>query len=150
MAAHIAHNYVNVVITAIMLCLNVAFLLYTYKLEHSGCKCALDWHRTFMECALALFVVLGVASMFGWKEPAWMSLLVFLVTVAYITVTRMFIKRIQHQACACAKSDTFDVLNVVNYVQIAMAALITLYVIVIGITLVSGESHTGASSRRRR
>lgn len=114
-----------------MVALNAAFLYYMEQLEHNGCRCAQNWRRSFAEASLALFVILGLADIFGFSmSNAWLSMMSALLFVAYVVITRQFIHLVQHTHCSCAQSTTFNVLNVVNYIQIAVLCFVLLEVVI--------------------
>ncbi len=115
-----------------MIALNGLFLYYMDQLEHSGCKCANNWRRSFAEGTLALFVILGLVSLFGYTVTnPWVRMLTLLLYVAYVVITRQFIHMVKSKNCSCAESKTLTVLNIVNYVQIALLCFGLLEVVIL-------------------
>ena len=118
-----------------MIVLNAYFLYYTYQLDKPGsaCLCSLGWRRSFIEASLLMFVVVGIVGLVvDWEDHfLWLSALYYGVIVAYLLVTRDFIRKMEHTQCGCAESRAFQLLNVVNVVGlfvlgVAIFALVAL------------------------
>jgi hypothetical protein len=120
----LAVHAASVVISLAMITLNGFFLYYAYDLERTGCRCALDWRREFMVGSLFLFIALGIAELFGWSGNTWVSMIRGVVIIAYLIITRQFISMIDKKDCDCAETRTYNVLNVVNIVQLVVMGFI--------------------------
>ena len=121
----------GVVLSLAMIALNAMFLYYMDQLKRDGCKCAMNWRRMFAEGTLALLVVVGLADMFGYNiTNVWVRMLTAVVFVSYVVITRQFIHMVQETHCSCANSKTFAVLNIVNYIQIAVLCFVLLEVVI--------------------
>ena len=130
-------SIITTIIAVAMLVLNSIFLYYTYELQQKGCTCALTWQRKFMEVTLFLFIIINVLNIVGWNYTSpWIKLFMVLVTVAYVVVTRQFIQDVKNKQCTCADTRAYDVLNVVNYIQIALL-VISLVLLVFSMIFIS-------------
>jgi hypothetical protein len=105
--------------------LNAWFLYYVDELKRRGCQCALGWRRTFMQASLMVFILMGILGfVMDWKKHfLWLAALFNLITIAYVIVTREFINDIKGSSCKCAETDAFEVLGIVNIIQIFFLVL---------------------------
>lgn len=142
-----------VVLSVAMLAINAYFLYYMDRLERDGCKCAQGWKRTFVEGSLILWLASAVIHIFVGLDSTWFWVgpIVQLVILANIFVTRAFIMQIKSGQCACAKTDAFKLLNIVNGVQLGFlaAALLIIIIVLVGAFARSHtpQLHTGSRSK---
>lgn len=114
----------------------------------------MGWRRNVMEGALALFVLVSIIGLFVNNLQAHfplLGLMFFGITLAYIFVARDFITQIKGTHCDCAQSQAFEVLNVVNWIQLFFVANVMLSVflkIAFMVTVGRAPAQVGRASRR--
>jgi hypothetical protein len=114
-----AARVVSLLLLLAWVAFNAYFLYYVDQLSRTGCQCALGWHRTFMEFSLVAFIIMTFVAMAApmlMLTSPWLRLAMLVLSVAYIIVARMFI----HEVRQCAELRAFEVLNVWNWIQIAL------------------------------
>lgn len=141
-----ASAWVSIAWSIAMIALNAFFLNYAYQLGHHGCTCAQTWRRKYIEFTLVLFILVGAASLVGWRSHVpWVGMLLLAVTIAYVVVTRLFIEDVQDKKCECAQTIAFDALNIVNIINMVSLGIVALGVVVMIILWLRG----GSSAVRR-
>ena len=139
---------VFVILDIARIVLNAFFLYYTYHLQKSGCSCAMNWRRTFMEVSLFIFVLLGLLRLFGMRRNVWVDMFDAILFVTYVVITRQFLLMMKRSQCYCARNKTFKWLDIINYLQIVMLCLLLLiHVIKAGVHQSIKDSAAGTIRR---
>jgi hypothetical protein len=149
----VAGRAVNAIVLFSWLILDAIFLYYVDHIRRTGCVCAMGWKRTFMQVALIAFIASYLLMIIGWRASTRaMRVLIhsFLVilSVAFIAVTRSFINDIKRSDCACARTTVYSILNIINYLRIALL-IIGFVVVVIGTTYIQDVIETDPKYRSR-
>lgn len=97
--------------------------LYIRELERTGCECSKDWKRDFIYIYVCIFIPLAVIRIFL-KIPGIITVVMSLLTIFFIGVVYFYIEELKKKKCECSVSDTRKVLEIVNYIQIGLFALV--------------------------
>lgn len=130
----------NAVLSLILVAINIWVLVYLFRLESIGCKCAMDWRRTYV---IAYLIVSIVYSAFVWfltyrfsksaligadsRIPAItlgvLSLVMLIAGILYIVFGMQYISRLREEKCECSDDVAREVWEVVLYIHIAFLVL---------------------------
>lgn len=97
--------------------------LYIRELERTGCDCSKDWKRDFIYIYICLIVPIFVIRIFL-KVPGIITSVMAMLTLFFIGVVYFYIEELKKKKCECSVSDTRKVLEIVNYIQIGLIAII--------------------------
>ena len=126
------------------------FLLnYIFRLESTGCACAKDWRRTYIQFYLIVTVVvaviqLGVLSFDGlqaWsKFSAAISGVMLVFGIIFVVTTLQYVHELKKIKCACSQNVARDVLQIVAIIQAAaysITALLLIFVVIAAFVAIS-------------
>lgn len=102
--------------------------MYIQKLEQMGCDCSNDWRRSFIKGYVVLLVVFALLKIFKVVPSELVMTVYFAMTVFFVFVVFDYIHELKVKKCQCSESMTRDVLEVVNYVQVALLIFMLLTV----------------------
>lgn len=78
---------------------------YLYQLEKIGCKCAMDWRRSFILFFLVLAIVnLLVTSFLTHEQIPWVQTLITVLGIINVVVTLQYVQKLKTQKCECSQS----------------------------------------------
>lgn len=144
---------ITVIITIVFTVLNALFLYYVYQLHNQGCKCAMDWRRTFMEFSLAIFLLFNVATILftPLKMPWWLVVILNCFTIAYVIITRQFVNKMKRDECACATHNVvFQTLDYFNMFQIVLVVVLVCIVVPMGIWVLANKKDVSVPAKRTK
>jgi hypothetical protein len=125
-------------------------LYFIDNLHSNGCQCAENWRRKYIEFMLAVFVILFIAGLVfpvSKYMVGILSLVYFILVVAYIVITRQFIDSLTAAHCTCATdSNAFWWLGAINILQI-VALFIGVLFALLGLLFTSSKK--SSYSKRR-
>lgn len=118
---------ISIIFNLIAIVLWLFILYYITNLETIGCKCALDWRRTFIQYYIIylLFMIVFMSR----NAPSYFLTLHFVVSVAFILIVYHYIHDLKMKKCKCSENTARDVLMYVNYVQIFMVFFILILLV---------------------
>lgn len=96
-------------------------LLYIVRLQKTGCMCSKDWKREFLQYYLLVMIPIVLVVPFT-GVPVWVVMLINIVNIAYLFIVFTYIRELKHKQCHCSAEPIRDVLEIVNYFQIAVLA----------------------------
>lgn len=133
-------------ISIAILILNVFVVVYLNNLETIGCKCAMDFRRTYIMTYTIIsllnivlypifryLVVTMDSKVISIVLYAW-SIIMTLAGLLNIVFAVQYIHRLREEKCACSKSVVRDVWEVTIYITIALIILAFLNLIYLLIT----------------
>lgn len=102
-------------------------LYYITNLEITGCKCALDWRRNFIQYYI---IYLLIMMLFSTRNlPPYILTLHFVFSVCFILIVHHYINDLKTKKCKCSESTVRDVLMYVNYIQLYMVIFILILLV---------------------
>jgi len=129
----------NAVLSLILVALNIYILVYLFRLESIGCKCAMDWRRAYVIAYIIVSFIYSAAVWFitfKFKDSALLrdsripavtlgalSLVVLVAGILYIVFGMQYIARLREQKCECSDDVAREVWEVVLYIHIAFLVL---------------------------
>lgn len=140
------------ILAALILACSVLFNVYIHhyvvRLERIGCRCAMDYRRTYIQWYTLIWIALCVVNitllLMGTMMPPYMALLITpitsVATVFYIVFVLQYVSRLYKEKCDCSKSLARPVLTLVTIIYTAMLCFSALYFLVLALM--------GASVRR--
>lgn len=107
----------------LFLVLYIFVYIWIIKLEQIGCECSKDWRREFIKVYAIIIIAMMILKMFVNVHAAIM--IVYLVaTLVFIISVFQYIHELKRIKCECSESKTRDILEIVNYIQIGVVALV--------------------------
>lgn len=106
---------------------------YLLKLEKIGCECSKDWKRTFVMYYIILilvFFVIQMISLLAYKaiHPI-ITTIMFLGNIFFVVIVFKYIHELKNEKCKCSEDQARDLLEIINYIQIALMAFILVKII---------------------
>jgi uncharacterized membrane protein YqhA len=131
----------------ILILLNIVTILfwgyilnYLLKLEKIGCECSKGWQRTFITYFVVYLLIMLLLSTFKlWNKtqlPPLVLTVHFVLNIFFFITVYQYIHRLKKEKCECSANKARDILEIVNYVELAIVA-ITLFMIIYGVFFVS-------------
>lgn len=114
-------------------------LTFVYKLESTGCTCALDWRRNYIVFYCFYAIILAVAHFFTHT-----SILVafapvtFALGLLFVVFTLQYVHRLKREKCTCSDQIGRVILYLVAAIDAAVFAIIGLMVVVNASLMVVG------------
>ena len=136
--------------SAFIIALYIVFLVYLFKLEKIGCKCALNWRRNYM----IVFMIFALSSnLLSMVIPA-IKLNFFLVflsatlSLMFLIVTIQYVQRLKADKCECSENLTREIMYYYSWIMLVLFILsITLaFYMIYRIASLQGNAHV----RRRK
>ena len=121
-------SIVSVVFSILFLVMFVFVYMWIVKLEKTGCECSKDWRRGFIKVYALIILVMVVLEIF-FKLPDVVGIIYAVLSLVFIVVVFQYIHELKRIKCGCSESQTRDILEIVNYIQIGVVALFTLVII---------------------
>jgi len=111
----------------------ITFLL---KLERTGCKCAMDWRRTYILWYCAYTVALAVMMIFNPSNPS-ISLALAPITMVlgllFIVFTFQYVHKLKSIKCACSEDLARTIMYLIAIIDAAVFAVIGLQIIIFSV-----------------
>lgn len=103
--------------------------VYLLRLERTGCKCAVDYKRTYIMTFLAVRIIMLLAmNLVGWTVPA-LGIAMAPADVVFVVFALQYVHSLKQQKCTCSQDAARDVLQIVAIVDVVIAALVMLLII---------------------
>lgn len=132
-------SIVSIVFSVLFLILFAFVYMWIVRLEKTGCECSKDWRRNFIKVYALVILVMVIIEIF-FKLPEVVGVIYAILSLIFIIVVFQYIHELKRIKCECSESKTRDILEIVNYIQIAVVALFALVIIFKFITTVLGGS----------
>lgn len=118
---------ISIIFNAIAIVLWLFILYYITNLETIGCKCALDWRRTFIQYYI-IYLLLMIIFMSPDAPPILLTLH-FIISISFIVIVYHYIHDLKVKKCKCSESAARDVLMFINYIQIFMVMFVLILLV---------------------
>ena len=138
-------NMLNFILSLLLVAINIWVIVYLYRLESIGCKCAMDFRRTYVIAYLIVSLVYSAAVgvlMYLFRKSSLpvdskvpaitlgvLSLVMLLAGILYIVFGLQYIERLKEEKCECSEDLARDVWQVVLYIHIAFLVLMVLLIL---------------------
>lgn len=124
---------VTVTLNVVIALLYSWIIYYLYKLEKTGCECALGWRRNLI-VFVYVFAILLMFIPFVVTDKATLLFLNLAFMFAFFVnavVMLQYVHKLKEQKCACAQNEatSFTVMKYVAYIQFALLCIMFLYAI---------------------
>lgn len=144
-------------LSLLLLALNIYILVYLFRLEGTGCECAMGFRRTYaIAYIIASFVYsvlmagvdmyLTAAGKTPEDNPALVigvgtvSFAMLAAGIAYVILSVQYINRLRDEKCACSDALARDVWEVVLYIKIALYAVVALQFVIALVALTASPA----------
>lgn len=126
---------ISTFVSLAILVVNIFVIVYLKQLETIGCKCALDFRRTYIYTYLILSIlnifIVGILRYLATSLKSRMiaialfvwSFIMFFAGILYIIFSVQYIHRLRKEKCECSESVTRNVWEVVMYISISLIIL---------------------------
>lgn len=116
----------------------VSILLFAYivtfliKLERTGCKCAMDWRRTYILWYCVYTVALATMVIFNPHNTS-ISLalapITFILGILFIVFTFQYVHKLKNEKCACSDDLARTIMYLIAIIDASVFAVIGLQII---------------------
>jgi hypothetical protein len=113
------------IFSAFVIALYIVFLVYLFKLEKIGCKCALNWRRNY----LIVFMILALSSNFISMFVPAIKFNIFLLSLATIlslmfyVFTFQYVRNLKDDKCACSENLTREIMYYYSLIMLVLFIL---------------------------
>lgn len=126
-----AYGGIMLIFSVLFIVIQILLINYLLRLERIGCKCAMDWRRSFMLFYMILVLVHVVAITFITKETTPILQTLFAVMgITNVIITLQYVNKLKREKCECSDSIYKDVITLVaifNAILYFMLLVIFLY-----------------------
>ena len=130
------------------LAIQLGVLNYLVRLERIGCKCAMDWRRTYMMVFLGLSVLFAIVTMVsGAKPPLPIAIVWPTLGFVYVVCVLQYVHRLKKEKCACSESVFRDVMEVLAYLYVLLLAISIVFIFMAMLNV--KHDGTGANAKKR-
>ncbi len=116
------------------------FLLYFFKLK-KHCPCAFVWQTKSLIIIVIMFIVFFVANLINSIHDSYsmtsnvIPVIIFsLIQLLFIAFTFSFVLHVKKEKCNCAQTIEYQILFIMNIINIVSICLMTLFLCLIFIT----------------
>lgn len=98
----------------------VWILYYLLRLEQIGCKCALNWRRTYIMGFIIFILISQFLLFFAHKNImalAGLGLVFFIASIANIVIMLQYVHYLKEEKCKCSEADGRLVMEIVAIFQ---------------------------------
>ena len=103
-----------------------------YKLHQIGCTCAEDWRRKaimYYIIFLLIIFVIRITGILSQQVMMFISPIMLMITIAFIIIIFQYIRDLKAKLCTCSESTARTLLEIINYLQIAVVSILLLCII---------------------
>jgi len=118
---------IQLFIFLITLAIYITFLVYLFKLENIGCKCALNWRRQYIIAFIFISIVWNIIHFLKpslSKNGFFAFIILFLMFIAF---TIQYVNNLKRQKCECSKEMTRDIMYVYSWIMVSLLCLAVLF-----------------------
>jgi hypothetical protein len=123
----------------LFLILYIFVYIWIVKLEQTGCECSKDWRRGFIKVFAIVIIVMILLKMFVNVHDAIMTVY-FIASLVFIISVFQYIHELKRIKCECSEAKTRDILEIVNYIQLGLLALVAVVFIIVGIRMMTNRN----------
>jgi hypothetical protein len=99
------YNVILLLFAIFFVVVQLLIINYLFKLEKTGCKCALDWRRNFILFFMVVAVVnLLVTSFLTHEQIPLVQTLVTVLGLVNVIVTLQYVNKLKTEKCECSAS----------------------------------------------
>lgn len=89
--------------------------MYLYHLEKIGCKCAVNWRRTFIMFVIGISLILAILSLFS-VDVLTSSIIMTLfsvLSIVNIIIILQYVYELKEEQCSCSESVARTIMQVI-------------------------------------
>lgn len=113
------------VFRAFVIALYIIFLVYLFKLEKIGCKCALNWRRNYM----IIFLIFALTSNFislvipEIKLDILLILASSVLSLMFVIISIQYVQKVKADKCDCSKDLTREIMYYYSWIMLILFIL---------------------------
>jgi hypothetical protein len=113
------------VFSAFVIALYVIFLVYLFKLEKIGCKCALNWRRNYMIIFLIFALTSNFLSMFipAIKLNILLILASSVLSLMFVIISIQYVQKVKADKCDCSEHLTREIMYCYSWIMLVLFIL---------------------------
>ena len=111
--------------------------MYLYHLESIGCKCAINWRRTFIMIFIGFSLLLSILHFIN-IDPITSSLVMgaySLLSIANVVIILQYVHILKEEQCTCSASIAREIMQVIAVLYAFFYVLIVIVLIYSGIKI---------------
>jgi hypothetical protein len=114
--------------------INVYILMYLINLEKIGCKCALNWRRTYIMFFIIFSVILSIASLFSYDilTSAVVMALFTVASIANVVIILQYISILKDEHCKCSEALAREIMHFIAILYAFFYVLLFIILIFMG------------------
>ena len=122
---------IQLILYAIAIILYVFLIKYIIMLEKTGCACSQDWRREFIKYYFIFLIVMLIVK-FALADSTLMKFISpfsFIILLAAVVIIYQYVNDLKIKKCKCSAGQMRNILEIFNYIQIILLAIVLLFVI---------------------
>lgn len=98
--------------SAFVIALYIAFLVYLFKLERIGCKCALNWRRNYMIVFMIFSLTTNFLSMIypSIRLNISFAFISAVLSLMFLIISIQYVQKLKTDKCNCSKHLTREIM----------------------------------------
>lgn len=113
------------IFSAFVIALYIVFLVYLFKLEKIGCKCALNWRRNYMITFLIFALTSNFLSMFipAIKLNILLILASSVLSLMFVIISIQYVQKVKADKCDCSEHLTREIMYYYSWIMLVLFIL---------------------------
>ena len=130
-------NKLQLIMLFITLAFYVAFLVYLFKLEKIGCKCALNWRRVYIIVFIFISLVWNLVNVFkpSLSKNKLLALIILTLFLMFLAFTIQYVNNLKKKKCECSKEITRDIMYIYSWIMVVLICLVVVVPIIMSLML---------------
>ena len=115
----------------ISIILNIYIMMYLYHLESIGCKCAINWRRTFIMIFIGFSLVLSLLNFID-IDPltsSWVMGAYSILSIANVVIILQYVNLLKEEQCTCSASLAREIMQVIAVLYAFFYVLIVIVIL---------------------
>lgn len=130
-------NKLQLIMFFITLAFYVTFLVYLFKLEKIGCKCALNWRRVYIIVFIFISLVWNLVNVFkpSLSKNKLLALIILTLFLMFLAFTIQYVNNLKKKKCECSKEITRDIMYIYSWIMVVLICLVVVVPIIMSLML---------------
>lgn len=114
----------------VIIVLQSLIVKYLIDLEAVGCKCAMDWRRSYIMFFMVMAIIYGVSTVFlEVKHVPIVQTIMFFLGILNTIYVIQYVYRLKKEKCECSESIYREILYIVSIFNAILYAFILVFII---------------------
>lgn len=146
------YKSIGVIVGIFLLIIQILIIHYLFRLEKIGCKCAMDWRRSYIIFFLFFSILYAVSVLFIDRNtiPVVQTLMTVL-GLLNVVLTLQYVHKLKKEKCECSESIYREIMSVVaifNAILYSSLLIILIYFLFTMLSFAKGAQNKASSASK--